>query len=135
MATNASTWFYAEPEHQAYLLEERVNHTFWNNRITAISLDCTHAEPPFEMVGEWHAVPLTIEWEPNDYFVLRTVPHEEQIDLLLVGLKEILGFPPTISYVDPDGQLIAEWWVKDPEERISEIQGNPNYRSIKRYKS
>lgn len=133
MATNASTWFYREPEHQAYLIEERVNHTFWNNRMTAVYLDCTRAEPPFRMEGEWRGHRVALEWMPNDYLTLTANPGEDTT-LLLVGIKEILGFPPTVSYLDAGGHFVAQWYVKDVEQRISDIQGNPNYRQIKRYK-
>jgi len=134
MATNASTWFYAEPEHNAYLLEERVNHTLWTNRITGLSLDCLSAEPPFRMIGDWRGITVTIEWVPNEYFTL-VAPPGPDADSLLVGLKEILGFAPTISYIDRDGNLMVEWVVKQAEARVAEIQGNPNYQSIKRYKN
>jgi hypothetical protein len=133
MSTNASTWFYREPEHRAYLIEERVNLTFWSNRIAAIHLDCTNEEPPFRMDGEWHGNPVTIEWVPNEYLTLTTLS-VESADALLIGIKEILGFPPTISYVDPDNNFIAEWHVKEVAQRIQEIQGNPTYHQIKRYK-
>ncbi|NDJ75614.1 MAG: hypothetical protein GYB65_05085 [Chloroflexi bacterium] len=133
MATNASTWFYAEPEHNAYLLEERVNHSFWSNRISALHLDCTHPEPPFRMVGVWREQPIAVEWVPNRYFTL-TAPPNDEINSLIVGTKEVLGFTPTVSYIDPDGQLVAEWHMHEAEQRIAEIQGNPNYRNIKRYK-
>lgn len=132
MATNATTWFYQEPEHRAYYLEERVNHTFWSNRIHNIYLDCAQETPPFRMAGEWEATPLAVEWVPNDYFVLTTAP-DRDLSVLLKGLTEILGFAPTISFVDPGGKLCVEWHVKQSDERIREIQGNPNYRQIKRY--
>ncbi len=132
MATNASTWFYNEPEHRAYLIEERVNHTFWSNRISALYLDCTNDTPPFQMEGEWRGIPLKLEWVPNDYFSLATEPVDD-VNLLLAGVQEILGFAPTISYVNPDGIMITEWHVNDVERRIQSIQGNPNYHQIKRY--
>ena len=132
MATNARTWFYSEPEHQAYLIEERVNHTFWSNRITSLYLDCTQAEPPFRMEGEWQGLALALEWVPNDYLTLVTQP-KETANLLLVGLKEILGFAPTVSFVDSTGQMIVEWHVQPADTRIREIQSNPGYHNIKRY--
>jgi len=132
MSTNATTWFYAEPEHNAYLLEERVNHTFWANRIADIYFDCVSAEPPFKMTGVWRGHPLAIEWVPQDYFSLITAPSPE-IDLLLVGIKEILGFLPTLSYVGPGGQMTVQWYFKDAQARMQAIQGNPSYASIKRY--
>ena len=133
MSTNASTWFYTEPEHRPYLIEERVNHTFWANRIAAVHLDCTSAEPPFRMDGVWHDQPITIEWVPNQYFTLTTRATSDT-EALLIGVKEILGFSPAISYSDPDNNFITEWHVKEVGQRVQEIQGNPNYHQIKKYK-
>jgi len=132
MATNATTWFYQEPEHRAYYLEERVNQTFWSNRIHSVYLDCVQETPPFRMVGEWEGAPLAIEWVPQQYFILTTTA-DRDLDALLKGLREVLGFAPTVSYVDPGGQRRVEWYVQQPDERIREIQGNPNYRQITRY--
>lgn len=133
MTTNASTWFYTEPEHNAYLLEERVNHTFWSNRISSIYLDCVQAEPPFRMTGEWNGNPVSIEWTPNkSFFLLAT--NDDDSNLLIVGIKEILGFVPTLSFVDAEGILHAEWYVTDASERIQAIQSDPKYQNIKRYK-
>ncbi len=132
MATNASTWFYQEPEHRAYYLEERVNHTFWSNRITNVYFDCVQETPPFRMTGEWKGMPLAIEWVPREYFVLTTEP-DHDISVLLKGLQEILGFKPTVSFRDPSGKLRVEWHATQSDERIREIQGNPNYRQITRY--
>lgn len=133
MSTNASTWFYAEPEHRAFLIEERVNQTLWSNRIGSIYLDCTSEKPPFKMNGEWTGIHVEMEWVPNEYLMLRTDPHENA-EMLVIGVKEVLGFLPTISYIDMDGRLITEWYVKGAEQRIQEIQGNPKYRNVKRYK-
>jgi hypothetical protein len=133
MATNASTWFYAEPEHRAYLLEERVNHTFWSNRIAGLYLDCVSENPPFRMSGDWNEIPVTIEWVPNDYFTLITRPGD-QADSLIVGVKEILGFTPAVSYVNPDGELVVEWRVKGGDQRLREVQNSSQYRNVKRYK-
>jgi hypothetical protein len=85
------------------------------------------------MEGEWRGMPVALEWVPNDYLTL-TTRAEDDTEALIVGVKEILGFLPTISYVDPQGQLATEWHVKEIAERLREIQGNPNYRNVKRYK-
>lgn len=133
MSTNATTWFYAEPEHNAYLLEERVNHTFWANRIAGIYFDTLSAEPPFKMTALWRDRPITIEWVPKDYFTL-TAPSGADTDLLIVGVKEILGFLPAVSYIGPDGQMAVQWYFSDVEARVQKISGDPNYSNIKRYK-
>ena len=53
---------------------------------------------------------------------------------MIVGIKEILGFLPAISYVVPDGQMMVHWYFSDVEARVQAIAGNPNYNNIKRYK-
>ena len=133
MSTNATTWFYAEPEHNAYLLEERINHTFWAHRIADVSFDTLSAEPPFKMTAVWRGLPVTIEWIPKDYFTL-TAPPGADTDLLIVGVKEILGFLPSVSYIVPDGQMVVHWYYSDADARVQQISGNPNYSNIKRYK-
>lgn len=132
MATNASTWFYNEPEQRAYLLEERVNHTFWANRITGLYFTCTSEEPPFRMQAVWQDLPLEIEWIPREYFKLVTQPRDD-VNLLIVGIKEILGLLPTVSYVNLQDELVAEWHAQKGNQRLQEIQGDPSFREIKRY--
>jgi hypothetical protein len=134
MATNASTWFYNEPEHERYLIEERVNHTFWNNRITALTLFCTSTEPPFRMEGEWRGLPVAIEWVPRESFTLITKDGGDATAELIWGIKEVLGFLPAVSYVDASGTLTAEWHVKDSEDRVRQIESNSSYKQIKRYR-
>ncbi|NJL92293.1 MAG: hypothetical protein HC915_00515 [Anaerolineae bacterium] len=132
MATNATTWFYREPEKgRPYLISERVNHTFWQNRINDVYFTCVHAEPPFRLVGEWDGKAVELEYEPTRVFILRM--QEESVPFVR-GVAEILGFPPTVSYTDADGRFITEWYAKDAQKRLSEVQGNPSFQNLKRYK-
>lgn len=134
MATNSSTWFYNEPERDRYLIEERVNHTFWNNRITALTLYCTSTEPPFRMEGNWYQFPVTIEWIPKKSFTLIIQNGNDESEVLIRGIKEVLGFLPTVSYVDSAGIVTTEWHVTGGEDRARQIEGNSSYKQIKRYK-
>lgn len=134
MTTNASTWFYTEPEHRAYLIEERVNQSLWANRINGAQLKCIQAEPPFRMTGTWNDLPITLEWVPNEYVILTAESEHPRIDSLLIGLKEVLGFVPTISYVTPENAFVAEWRRAADAPHIESIARNPKYRNIKRYK-
>lgn len=134
MTTNASTWFYAEPEHRAYLIEERVNQSLWANRINGAQLKCIHAEPPFRMSGTWNGLPVTLEWTPNEYVILTAQSEHPKINSLLIGFKEVLGFVPTISYVTPEGIFVTEWRRASANAQIEAIERNPAYRNIKRYK-
>lgn len=134
MATNSRTWFYTEPEHRPYYIEERVNQNLWATRFGSIYLDCVRAEPPFRMEGVWNEIPLSIEWVPNNWFVLRAGKEDKT---LVTGFTQVLQFPPTLSYNDfndESGTFVAEWRRADSEKRWQEIQGHPGYTNVKRYK-
>ncbi|HLA43351.1 MAG TPA: hypothetical protein VJZ27_07960, partial [Aggregatilineales bacterium] len=132
MSTNATTWFYQQPEKgRAYLIAERVNHTFWTNRVTGIYFSCVNAEPPFRLIGDWQGINVEIEFEPNTVFILRM--SSESVPFVK-GCSEILGFPPTVSYQDSDNRHIVEWYAKNAGKRLQEVQGNPSFRNIKLYK-
>ena len=131
MATNARTWFYSEPEHRPYIIEERVNHTLWANRLGSIYLDCVHAEPPFRMEGKWNEMTVILEWVPKTWF---KVFIEREDRSLVAGLSQVLQFTPAFSYVNENGQFVCEWWRQDGEKKYEEIKGHPTYTQIKTYK-
>ncbi len=131
MATNARTWFYTEPEHRPYYIEERVNQNLWAMRFGSIYLDCVRAEPPFRMEGAWNGIHLAIEWVPNTWFKLFV---DKEDKTLVTGLSQTLQLVPAFSYVNENGQFVAEWWRTDGEKHYQEAKGHPNYSSIKTYK-
>jgi hypothetical protein len=131
MASNARSWFYTEPEHRPYYIEERVNQNLWATRFGSIYLDCVRAEPPFRMEGVWNGIRVTIEWVPNQWFTLRT---DKEDTTLLVGFSQVLHLTPTVSYLDDNGEFIVEWRRSDAEKRLQEIQGHATYRNIKTFK-
>lgn len=132
MSANATTWFYREPETgRPYLISERINHTFWTNRINNIYLTCIHAEAPYRLVGKWAEIDVEIEYETARVFILRM---SEENSPFVKGVAEILGFPPTVSYTDSDGRHIIEWYAKDASKRLQEVQSNSSLLNIKIYK-
>jgi hypothetical protein len=132
MSTNATTWFYAEPETgRPYLITERVTHTFWNNRLSGIYLKCVKAENPYRVEGVWEAMPVVMEWEVKKHFSLVT---ERESKPLITVCSEVLGFRPTVSYVDGDDMYVTEWHLEGSADRLREVQGNPAYRSVKKYR-
>src|SRR5262249_50477308 len=131
MSTNSRTWFYNEPEHRPYYIEERVNQNLWASRFGSIYLDCVKAEPPFRMEGVWRNNNIAIEWVPNDWLTLTA---EKEDRTLVTGFAQVLQFPPTLSYIDENGTFIAEWRRKDAAKRLQEVQGHPNYSDVKTYK-
>lgn len=132
MSANATTWFYQEPETgRPYFISERINHTFWANRITDVYWTCVHAQSPYRLEAVWQQTPVEIEYEPNSVFILRM---GKESTSFIRGCSEILGFPPTVSYSDADGRYIIEWYAKDAGKRLQEVQGNPSFQNVKQYK-
>ncbi len=132
MATNATTWFYREPETgRPYLIAERINQTFWANRITDITFYCVDATPPYRLVGVWQGIDVEIEFEVGSVFILRMA---DSAPRFMKGVAELLGFAPTVSYTDADGRFVAEWYAQDAAQRLKEVQENRSLQNIKLYK-
>lgn len=133
MATDARTWFYTTPEPRPYFIEERVNHTLWNNRLQNLYMNCTQATPPIRMEGNWGGMPVTFEWEPGKYFILRA--GERRPELIGVMRQILFNLKPLLEYEDPNGMHVVEWHTDGGEERWSKIQGNPQYQGLRRISS
>ncbi len=133
MATDSRTWFYTTPEARPYFIEERVNHTLWKNRLANIHMICTQAEAPIRMEGRWqNEMPVTFEWQPGKYFILRTGAESKEI----IGvMRQILKMRPAFAYQDNDGWYVVEWHTDGGETRWREIQGTPQYQGLKRLRA
>lgn len=129
MSTDSRTWFYTTPEPRAFLIEERVNHTLWRNRLANIWLTCVQTEPPFRMVGRWaDAMPIEFEWQPGQWFVLRL--GEENKELIGV-MRQILFFRPSFMYQDSEGMTCVEWHTDGGLERWKSLQGNAAFQNLR----
>ncbi len=130
MATTARKWFYSTPEPRPYYIEERVNHTLWNNRLQAVFMSCTQASNPIQMEGTSDGMPMFFEWEPGRYFVLKM--GEERKDIIGVMRQILLGLRPSFAYQDTDGMYVIEWHTDGGDERWKDIQGDPRYQGLQR---
>lgn len=129
MSTNSRTWFYTTPEPRPYYIEERVNHTLWNNRLQTLSMVCTQAVPPIKMEGNWQGSAITFEWQPGKYFTLRMAQESRE----LIGvMRQILMMRPALSYDDASGMHVVEWHTDGGAERWRSIQGKPEYQGLRR---
>jgi hypothetical protein len=132
MTASSRTWFYTEPEHRPYFIEERVNQNLWATRFGSIYLDCVRAEPPFRMEGKWNGIDLSIEWLPNKWFVLRATRDDKT---LVTGFAQVLQMLPVITFTDTDGTIVTEWH-RDSElakRRVQDIGSSPQYSAVKTY--
>jgi hypothetical protein len=131
MTTDSRTWFYTTPEPRPYYIEERVNQTLWKNRLQNIFLTCTQWTSPIKMEGRWYDLPIQFEWQPGKYFILRSSKESKE----LIGvLRQILMIRPAFIYQDSDGMYAVEWHTDGGEERWKDIQGNPKYQGLRRFK-
>ncbi len=130
MATDARKWFYSTPEPRPFYIEERVNHTLWNNRLQSLYMNCTHAEVPIRMEGNWNGMPVTFEWKPGSYFILRS--GQKRRELIGVLRQILFNLKPTFEYEDPEGMHVVEWHTDGGEKRWLEIQGNPQFQGLRR---
>ncbi|MCK6581023.1 MAG: hypothetical protein L6Q98_23260 [Anaerolineae bacterium] len=130
MATDSRTWFYTTPEQRPFFIEERVNHTLWKNRLANIHMICTQHSDPIRMEGRWHGeVPVTFEWSPGRYFILRTGQESKEF----IGvIRQILMLRPALAYQDTEGMFVVEWHTDGGETRWKEIQGKPQYQALRR---
>ena len=126
MTTTAATWFYRAPENQAYLLGERVNSTFWEERLGGVWLNVEKASPPFRMVGNYNGAEVKLEWEANKWMRLETAPASPG---LAKGLENILHRRANFRYETSDGYTVWEWWIENADKRWQELQGKPAYRN------
>ena len=133
MTTTSRTWFFNEPEHRPYYIEERVNQNLWASRFGSIYLDCVKAEPPFRMEGKWNGIEVSIEWLTNKWFVLRS---SKEDSTLVKGFAQVLQFIPTVSYTEQDGTVVTEWHrdTTSATQRLQEVQSQAQFSSVKTYK-
>jgi hypothetical protein len=132
MATSARTWFYSVPEPRPYYIEERVNHTLWKNRLQGVYMTCTQATAPIKMEGSLNGMPLFLEWDPGKFFTLRM--GEERKDVIGALRQVLLGLVPSFGYQDINGLYVVEWHLDDEETRWRELQGNPQFQGLRRFK-
>ena len=130
MATDARRWFYSTPEPRPYFIEERINGTLWKNRLQGVYMNCTQAEPPIKMEGIWNGMPMTFEWVPGDYFILRA--GEKRRELIGVVRQMLFNLTPALEYEDPQGMHVVEWHTDGGDARFSELQGNPAFQGLRR---
>ncbi len=133
MATTARKWFYSTPEPRPYYIEERVNHTLWNNRLQNVFMSCTQAENPVMMEGSMNGMPMFFEFVPGQYFKLRM--GEERKEIVGTIRQILLGLKPAITYQDTEGLFVVEWHTDGGDARWTEIQGDPAFQGLRRMKT
>ena len=130
MANTARQWFYSTPEPRPYYIEERVNHSLWNNRLQNVFMSCVQAQSPVKMEGSLDGMPMAFEFAAGRYFTLRM--GEERKDVIATMRQVLLGLKPSFTYQDSEGMFVVEWHTDGGEARWKEIQGNPAFQGLRR---
>jgi hypothetical protein len=126
MSANAGTWFYREPEHQPFMITERLNGTFWQARLVEIYWRCVKADGPFKAEGYLGDQQLDIEWLPAQWLMLR-VPAGLDSKTLVKTFNRVLARKAVLTYDDSHGSQIFEWHMDGGKARWKEIQGKAGF--------
>ena len=132
MSTNARTWFYQEPEKNAFAIVERLNGTFWQARVVQVIFTaCVQMDPPVKVQGFWRDETIEVEWQPKEWFALRAKADPAD---LLAHVTHIVGMKPAFRYEDPDGRHVIEWHrdAAQSQSRWQSLQGQPAYKGVQR---
>lgn len=132
MAATSRKWFYSTPEPRPYYIEERVNHTLWNNRLQNVFMSCTQAEAPVKMEGSLNGMPIFFEFVAGQYFTLRM--GEERKEVIGALRQILLGLKPCFTYQDSEGLFVVEWHTDGGEARWKNLQGDPACQGLRRMK-
>ena len=132
MSTTAETWFYNEPENQAYLISERLNATFWQARAVDVYWKVIRTEPPYLAHGYRGEEIIEMEWAPREWLALRAPASADAERLADIVSKRVLAFPATFTYVTPEGQRVYEWHRGGAAKRWNELQGRYEVSQLKR---
>ena len=131
MTTSALSWFYQQPEKNAYLIAERIRTNFWDARFGGLWLDTIKVESPILMRGAYHNSAIELEWEPGQWCRLRTNPAN---DPLAQGVSNLIRFRPSFKYEDPSGNTVWEWRLNDSAARWQAMQGKPEFNRLRKLK-
>ena len=129
MATDSRTWFYTTPEPRPYLIEERINHTLWKNRLQGLSMQCVQYTAPIKLESVWNGMPVQFEYQPGKWFYLRS---GREVKELIGVMRQVLMMRPALAYTDANGMFCVEWHTDGGGERFQQIQGNPAFQGLRR---
>jgi hypothetical protein len=132
MSANAGTWFYREPENNSYLLTERLNGNFWQERVVEVYWRCTQAESPCRAQGFWRDHILEMEWVPGEWLALKA-PADADVSSLVASIaKRILAMRASLTYIDAQNRQVFEWHADGGKKRWQELQGQAGFSKPRR---
>ncbi|MBM3127519.1 MAG: hypothetical protein FJ009_02665 [Chloroflexi bacterium] len=114
----STTWFFKHYPPARSVIENDLRLTFWKAGLAAMWFTCTKEAAPFECQGLWGEEGFSLEWEPQNYLLLKMrAPNKD----LLTAFERVLKHKALAAY-RRDSVVIVEWRVKDADARYAELK-------------
>lgn len=116
----ARTWFFKPYPPARFVIENDLRLTFWHAGAGSMWFTCTKETTPFECEGSWGEEKFALEWEPQNYLLLKMrAPNKD----LLTTFERVLKHPALAAY-RRDGTVIVEWRVQNADARFAELKAS-----------
>lgn len=113
-------WFAKELPPTRHGIENAVRLAFWAGGFGDMWVTCVSPEPPYKCQGLWRsAEPLTLEWVPKQYFLLKMKEPDQEA---LGAFERVLGHKAFAAYRGESGEVTVEWRVGDGNARYAELE-------------
>ncbi len=113
-------WFTKQLPPSRHGIENALRLAFWGAGFAETYFTCVQAEPPVKCTGTWRSThPLTIEFVPMDYFIVRM---KEPDNDAFEAFERVLGHRATVAYREDSGDVVIEWRVKGADGRYAELE-------------
>lgn len=116
----STTWFFKQYPPARSVIENDLRLTFWKAGLAAIWFTCTKETAPFECQGLWGEEEFALEWEPQNYLLLKMrAPNKD----LLTAFERVLKHKALAAY-RRDGTVVVEWRVQNADARFAELKAD-----------
>lgn len=113
-------WFTKRLPASRHGIENALRLAFWAAGFGETYFTCVQAEPPVKCAGTWRTThPLSVEWVPLDYFVLRMKEVDQDA---FDAFERVLGHRASVAFHDENGDVVVEWRTRDAEARYRELE-------------
>ena len=115
----SANWFFTQYAPARSVIENDLRLSFWKAGVARMWFTCTKATAPFECLGFWGDAELSLEWEPQDYLLLKMkAPNQD----LLTAFERVLKHKALAAYRNGGGSVVVEWRVKNADARFDDLK-------------
>ena len=115
----SASWLFTNYPSSRSIIENDVRLAFWKAGVKGIWVTCIKDTAPFECQADWNGTPLTFEWEPKNYLMLKMKSPNQD---LLNAFERLLKHKALAAYKNGGGSVVVEWRVKSADTRFEELQ-------------